>query len=74
MKVKIPVIRGSISFEYRKIKCLQALDWWVTNLTLQGKNIDLNNFKSDFLSNMIEDSQLNFEDTRDGNRDLSNSK
>ena len=46
----------------------------MTNLTLQGKNIDLNNFKSDFLSNMIEDSQLGFEDTRDGNRDLSNSK
>ena len=34
------------------------MDWWVTDLTLQGKNVDLNNFKSDALSNVIEDSQL----------------
>ena len=68
------MIRGSISFEYRKIKCLQALDWWVTNLTLQGKNIDLNNYKSDFMSNMIEEYQLNFEDTRDVKGGLSNPK
>ena len=50
--------RGGISFGYIKINFLQALAWWVTDLTLQGKNVDLNNFKSDALSNVIEDSQL----------------
>ena len=33
---------------------------------IQGKNIYLNNFKSNVLSNVIEEYQLNFKYTRDG--------
>ena len=63
---------SGISFVDRKIKCLQALAWWVTNLTLQGDNIYLNHFNSDALSDAIEESQLNFYNTRDGKGYLSN--
>ena len=41
---------------------------------LQGKNIDLNHFKSDVMSGAIEDSRLNFEDYRYGKGDLVNTK
>ena len=58
MKSNILVSRGGIYFGYIKINFLQALAWWVTDLTLQGKNVDLNNFKRDALSNVIEDSKL----------------
>ena len=37
---------------------------------LRGKNIDLDNFKSDVLSEAIEDSWLNLEDTRGGKGEL----
>ena len=41
---------------------------------MRGKNIDLNNFKRDVLSDVIEESRLNFEDTIDGKAGLSNAK
>ena len=65
---------GGISLGYRKIKCIQSLALWVTDLTLRVKNIDLNNLKSDILSDAIEEYRLNFEDTEDGNGELSNPK
>ena len=46
----------------------------MTELTLRDKNIDLNNFKYDVLSDAIEDYILNFEDTRDGKGDMSKPK
>ena len=46
LKSNTPEIHGGVSYVHRKIKCLQALDWWVTDLTLQGININLNNFKT----------------------------
>ena len=61
MRYKIHVIYGGISFRDRKIKCLQALAWWLMNLTLLSKNNDLNRFKSDVLFDKVEDSQLKFE-------------
>ena len=57
-----------------KIKCFQALAWWVTDLTLQGKIIDLDYFKTDILADAIEESTLDFEDTRDGKGEMSNPK
>ena len=57
--------RGGIYFGYKKIKFLQSLAWWVKYLTLQGKYIDLNNFKSDVLSEVIKEYQLEFEYARD---------
>ena len=74
IKANIPASRGGISYEDRKIKFLQPLAWWVMGLTLQGKIIDLNNFKTDILDDATEESRLDFEDTRDGKGDLSNPK
>ena len=39
-----------------------------------GKNIDINNFKTDILADDIEEYQLDFEDTRYVKGELSNSK
>ena len=44
------------------------------DLTLWVKRIDLNSFKSDFLSDTIEESQLDFEYNRDGKEELGNPK
>ena len=66
LKAKIPVRCGGVSYGDRKIKCLQSLALWVTDFTLQGKSIDLNNFKTDILADAIEESCLDFEDTKDG--------
>ena len=74
MKSNIPARCGGIFLGDRKIKCLQVLDWWVAYLTMRGKYIYLNNFKSYVLSDVIEDPQLEFEDTRYGKRELSNPK
>ena len=64
LKAMIAVGRGGLSFGERKIKCIQALDWWIIYLTLQGKPIERNNFKSDILSDAIEESQLDYGYTR----------
>ena len=39
-------------------------------MTLWGKIIDLNNFKTDILADVIEESRIYFEDTRDGKGEL----
>ena len=74
LKSKIPASRGGVSYGDRKIKFLQALAWWVTDLTLWGKIIDLNNFKTDIISDAIDKSRLEFEYTRDGKGRLSKPK
>ena len=53
LKTKITESRGGISYGDRKIKSLQSLACWVTYLTLQGKIIDLNNFKPYILADSI---------------------
>ena len=65
------MVCGGIYFGYRKIKLLQSLAWWVTYLTLQGKYIDLNNFNSDVLSDVIKEYRIDFEDAIYGKGDLS---
>ena len=60
IKANIPAIRGGVSHRHRKIKCLQALAWWVTDLTLRGKIIDLNKFNTDILAYAIDYYQLYF--------------
>ena len=56
LKSKIPVSRSGIYFGDIKINCLQSLVWWLIELTLRGKNMYLNHFNSDFLSDVIEES------------------
>ena len=46
----------------------------MTYLTLRGKIIDLNKFKTDIIAGTIEESRLDFEDTRDGKWGLSKTK
>ena len=74
LKTNIPMSHGGLSFGEREIKCLQPIAWWVTDLTLQGKPIELNHFKSDIMSGAIEESRLNYEDTRDRKGELDKPK
>ena len=53
LKFKIPAIGGGVSYGYRNIKCLQALAWWVTDLTQRSKIIDLYFLKTDILADTI---------------------
>ena len=39
-------------------------------MTMQSKFIDLNKFKTDIIADAIEESQIYFEDTRDGKGEL----
>ena len=74
LKAKIPVSRGGISYGDRKIKCLQSLSWWVADLTLRGKIINLKKFKNNILVDEIEDPRIDFEDKRDGKGELRKTK
>ena len=74
LKYKTPESHSGVSYVDRKIKWLQALAWWVTDLTVQDKIIDLNNFKTDIFAYAIEDSRVHFEDTGYGKGELSNPK
>ena len=56
---------GGVSYGDSKIKLLQALAWWVTDLTLQGKITNINNLKTDIIADSTEESRFDFEDTRD---------
>ena len=44
------------------------------DMKMWGKNIDFNNFKSDIIYDMIEESWLKFHDARDGKGELSKPK
>ena len=44
------------------------------DLTLQGKIINLNNFKTDIIADAIEESRIDFEDTRDIKGELRKTK
>ena len=46
----------------------------MTDLTLRGKIIDLNNLKTDILDDAIDEPRIDFEDTRDGKGELSKPK
>ena len=43
-------------------------------MTLQGESIGVNEFKSDILSDAIENSWIGFEDSSNGKEDLINNK
>ena len=74
LKSKIPLIRDGLSYGDRKINCLHALDLWVKDLTLWGRIIDINNFKTDIIADTFEESWLDFEDIRYEKGDLSKPK
>ena len=74
IKAKVPASQDGVYYGYSKVKCLQALDLWVTDLTLRGKITDINNFKTDIISDAIEEQRLYFEDKRYGKGDLRKTK
>ena len=51
-KSKFTATRGGASYEDRKIKCLQALVWWGTYLTLRGKQIVLYDFDATMMADL----------------------
>ena len=54
IKANIYVRRGVLYFGDRRIKCLQSLVWWLAELTMRGKYVDLSNFNDGILSDTIE--------------------
>ena len=60
LKSKIPEINGGLSYGDSKINCLQALDWWVTDVMLRGNIIVINNFRTDIIDDDIDESRLDF--------------
>ena len=48
--------------------------WWVTDLTLRVKIININSFKTDIVSGDIEESWIYYEDTRDVKGGISKTK
>ena len=54
--------RGGASYGDRKIKCLQALAWWSTDLNLRGKHIVLADFDATRMAYCIDEAKLDYED------------
>ena len=54
--------RRENSYGDQKIKCLQALAWWVTNLTLRGQHIFLADFDAFIMEDYIDEAKLDYED------------
>ena len=50
LKFNISISRGGLPIGDIKIKCLQVLDWWETDLNIRVKDIDLDNLNGDILS------------------------
>ena len=55
--------RVGLSIGYIKIKCFQALVWWLKILKLRGKYIEINHFNRDIQSDSIKNSQIEYEYT-----------
>ena len=60
-KSKLTTTRGGAYYGDQKIKCLQALAWWATNLTLRGKHIFLANFDATIVADFIDEDKLGYE-------------
>ena len=74
IKSSFPASCSGVYYGDRKIDCLKALAWWVTYLTLQGKIIDLNKFKTYIFADAIEESRIDVDDTRNQEGNLGNQR
>ena len=61
-KFKLKTKRARASYGYQKIKCLQALAWQSTNLTLRGKHIVLADFDATIMADCIDEAKLDHKD------------
>ena len=72
LKSRILASHGGLFYGYRNIKCLQALAWLVAYWTLRDKFTNMNNFKTDIIADAVEESRIDFGDTKDRKGDLNN--
>ena len=63
-KYKLITTRGGDSYGDQKIKCLQALEWWATNLTLRGKKIVLADFDATMMAYCIDEENFDYKDRK----------
>ena len=57
-KSKLTTTSGEYFYGDLKIKCLQSLSWWATDLTLLGKYIVLANFDTTMMVDFIDEATL----------------
>ena len=57
-KSKLTTTIGGVSYGFQKIKCLQALAWSDTDLTLRGKHIVLAEFDATTMVYCIDEANL----------------
>ena len=61
-KSKLTTTIGVATYEYRRIKFIQASAWWATDLTLRGKQIDPVDFNVTMMDDCIDEEKLGYED------------
>ena len=61
-KSQLTTTRWGDSYRDQKVKCLQALTWWATDLTLRGKYIVLAGFDATMTEDFIDETNLDYED------------
>ena len=59
-KSKLTTTRGGASYGEEKIKCLQTLAWWATNLKFRGKQIVLADFDVNIMADCIYEAKLDY--------------
>ena len=74
LKSNIPVIHVELLLGDTNIKCLQALSCWAKDLTFRGKDIDLNHFNGNIMSEATDKSGLDYKYTTYGRVELDNPK
>ena len=60
-KAMLTTTRGGASYGYQKIKCLQTLEWWDTNLTLRGKHMVLADIDATMITYCIDEAKLDYD-------------
>ena len=61
-KFKLTTTIGEATCGDITIKCIHALAWWATTLTLWGGNIDLDDFDGTMMADCIDEAKLYHED------------
>ena len=63
-KSELKTPRWGASYGDQKIKCIQALAWWDTDLTLRGKHIFLAYLDSTLTVDFIDEAKLDYKDEK----------
>ena len=53
--------RGGDPYGDTEIKCIQALEWWATDLTFRGEYINLSDFDATMMVDCIYEAKLDYE-------------